>query len=581
VKRSLLVLAFGLAAIGCGFGGANANKGSTLDSGVSSDAAGCSNALIFDPAFPVAGDHIKVTAQVYGTGVGYAWLVDGVPNTSYETADPDHDHSAIGFDAPTVANHTVSVTITGGNVACPFVQQTIDVANPSGNIVMYRVRVTPPAALAPPEETLVQIHGGQNVDRPFMVDPGAMLNGSVTSGSPVDAYVRFTPVLGPAFDLVTTGTFATHLALQAHTVLVIPQDNALAPRMFTWMPGMGPSTFPVDAGSPAGGTVLDRGGAPLANAQVQLEQLGVPSTIATTAANGTFTVHATFDATDPITVTITPPATSGLPRLTATAAFDLTKSVQISYAASPASCNLAGTPVTRATAPQANAIVTIVGALAGTAGTVTTGTISANATGAVHVAATTNGSGMLPATLVPRAALDAVIEVAAGDFAVAPLDASGCAAQALDAPANVVATGTLKSAANAAIAGGRAEATPIGALALANLIPVESITDASGTYAFHLAAGAHYAVHFFDPGGRGAPLDYSDETAVGIPATVQLAPALAISGQVSVIGYPNPVANASVQILCGSCTGVAASQPIAETATDSTGAYRIAVPDPM
>jgi hypothetical protein len=35
-----------------------------------------------------------------------------------------------------------------------------------------------------------------------------------------------------------------------------------------------------------------------------------------------------------------------------------------------------------------------------------------------------------------------------------------------------------------------------------------------------------------------------------------------------------------VQILCGSCTGVAASQPIAETATDATGAYRIAVPDP-
>ena len=59
----------------------------------------------------------------------------------------------------------------------------------------------------------------------------------------------------------------------------------------------GSEHLPVDAGtSTATGTVLDRGGGPLANAQVQLEQLGVPSTIATTAANGTFTVHTTFDA---------------------------------------------------------------------------------------------------------------------------------------------------------------------------------------------------------------------------------------------------------------------------------------------
>jgi hypothetical protein len=35
-----------------------------------------------------------------------------------------------------------------------------------------------------------------------------------------------------------------------------------------------------------------------------------------------------------------------------------------------------------------------------------------------------------------------------------------------------------------------------------------------------------------------------------------------------------------VQLLCSGCTGVAASQPIAQTATDITGHYRIAVPDP-
>jgi hypothetical protein len=566
-----LGLVLGLA--GCGFGGDN---GITGDAGNSSDANGCSNILIFDPPFPVAGDHIKVTAQVFGPGVlDYIWLVDGVSNTNYEAAD----HSAIGFDAPTASPHTVSVQIEGSS-GCSFDEQTINVGNPTGTVVMYRVRVTPPAGLAPPQETLIQVHGGQSIDRSFVVDPGEVLNGSVTAGAAIPAYVKLTPVLGPAFDLVTSGTFTTHLQLQAHTVLVIPQDNALAPRLFTWMPGMGPNMFPVDAGMPVSGTVLDRGGAPLANAQVQLEQLGVPSTIATTAANGTFTAHTTFDTTDMITATITPPATSGLPRLTATAAFDLANSVQVSYAASPASCNLTGTPVKRASAPQPNAVVTIVGALAGTAGSVTTGTISANATGDVHVVTTANGTGTLTSTLVPRAALSAVIEVATGDFAVAPLDTSACSAQALDAPANIVAQGIIDSSALVAIAGARAEAVPIGALALANLLPIDSTSDANGSFSLTLAAGAHYALHFYDAGGRGAPRDFPDETPSGVPQGVDLAPALAITGQVTVIGFPNPVANASVQILCGGCTGVAASQPIAETATDSTGAYRIAVPDP-
>ncbi|MEO8553629.1 MAG: hypothetical protein ABI678_26830, partial [Kofleriaceae bacterium] len=95
-----------------------------------------------------------------------------------------------------------------------------------------------------------------------------------------------------------------------------------------------------------------------------------------------------------------------------------------------------------------------------------------------------------------------------------------------------------------------------------------------------LAAGAHYDVRFYDPGGHGAPIEYPDLAAPGLPAMAQLEPAIALTGTVQVINYPNPIESASVQILCGDCTGVAASQPIAQTATDITGAYRVAVPDP-
>jgi hypothetical protein len=199
----------------------------------------------------------------------------------------------------------------------------------------------------------------------------------------------------------------------------------------------------------------------------------------------------------------------------------------------------------------------------------------------VHVAAVATGTGTLPSTLVPRAPLSAVIEVAPGDFAVASLDTSTCAAQALDAPPAIVASGTLENSAHTALAGARAEAVPIGSLGLANLIPVEATSDSAGHFSLSLAAGAHYSLHFFDPGGHGAPHDYPDETAAGVPLEAMLNAAIAISGQVTVIGFPNAVANASVQILCATCTGVAASQPIAETATDTTGEYRIAVPDPM
>ncbi len=545
-----------------------------------SDASGCGINLIFDPAVPFKGDHVKVTAQAMTAGVlAYAWQLDGAPNTSYEAAD----HSAIGFDVPEAVSHTVSVDITPSS-GCSHQQATINVST-NGAVVMYRMRVIPPANLAPPQETLIQIHGGQtSVDRPFSIDPGAIVSGSVKSGStPIPAYVKWIPLVGPAFDLVTsTGAFTTHAQLQMHTVIVIPQDGTLAPRAFPWLPSSS-GTFTVDAGTPVTGTVLDRSGAPLANAQVQLDQLGVPSTIATTAANGTFTMRTAFIANQPITAAITPPATSGLAKLTASALFDLTVPLNISFATSPASCDLAGTPVERGGVKQASAVTTIVGTLTGVAGTITNGATVTTAIGSVHVTAMTNVGGTLPAMLVPRAALSAVILLAAqGDLAVTTFDASACAAQVFDAPARMTATGVVEGPdlAMTPLPNTRIEATPIGALALANLIPVQTTSDATGHFSLLLASGAHYALRFFDPAGRGSPRDFADQTAAGVPATVQLAAAIAITGNVSVQNDPNAIQDASVQLLCASCTGVAASQPIAQTATDITGNYRVAVPDP-
>jgi hypothetical protein len=65
-----------------------------------------------------------------------------------------------------------------------------------------------------------------------------------------------------------------------------------------------------------------------------------------------------------------------------------------------------------------------------------------------------------------------------------------------------------------------------------------------------------------------------------VPTSAILPAALAISGELSVTGNPNPIGGASIQLLCAACSGVDASRPVAQTATNAFGNYSIAVPDP-
>ncbi|HEX7703428.1 MAG TPA: hypothetical protein VF403_21960, partial [Kofleriaceae bacterium] len=244
-----------LALVGCA-GGAGSVSNSDANMVVADSGGNGCLSFTITPPHPVAGDHVKATATAIVMGnVAYHWQVDGIDNTNYEATD----ESAIGFDVPQPVSHTVSVAITPSD-GCPTYEATINVGNANGNLAMYRMRVLPQSDLAPPQETLIVITGGQtSTDRPFYIDPGTPLAGSVVSGTtPVAAYVKFTPVVGPAFDLVTAGTFTSRLQLVMHTVLVVPQDNTLAPRVIAWTPGIGPSMFSVDPGTAVSGTVLDR-----------------------------------------------------------------------------------------------------------------------------------------------------------------------------------------------------------------------------------------------------------------------------------------------------------------------------------
>jgi hypothetical protein len=580
---------FALVAAGCA-GSLDGNTDNP-DAGNSSDAPpGCIATLSYDPPFPVAQTITPIRAAVdvsNSPGVlSYSWTVTYNSNPVTFTQEAS-DNSSIGFFAPNTGKYQVSVQIGGSSAECSFASAMINVADPNANNGTVRLRTVASPTLAPPQETVIQIQGGGDYNRDIALDQGISFSGTVTNGvggAGVPAYVKLMPVGAPAaFTEIFasgTGAFSARLLGQVHGVLVIPTSTTLAPKLLTWMGIMTSASFAVTGGTVVSGVVRDPSGAGLGGAKVQLMGGIVPSTLATTASNGTFSVRTDFPSNSPITVKVTPPAGSGLPRLEASGTLDLQQSLTIAYASGLQTCNLGGNAVKRGGANQANANVTFVGTLAGTSGTATTGAMSVNLTGTVRVATTANGSGVLPTVLVPRSnALSAAVSLSAADWAVDAVDTSACAAQTIDAPVGITRTGITKNA-TTLLGGVIVEATPINELAAADAQPIVTTSDANGNFSIDLASGGTYDVRFIDPQARAAPLPVLSTPPANVPQIALLPKALTISGKVTVTGTSNPIIGASIQILCASCSGIDASRPIAQTATDAQSNYRIAVPDP-
>jgi hypothetical protein len=494
------------------------------------------------------------------------------------------DNSQIGFLVPTTGAYDVSVQI-GGSAQCTFEMATLNVLDPNGVNGYYRLRAVPSSS-APPQESVVLVHGGTAMyERDIALDPGLPAAGTVrngASGPGIAAYVKFAPVSAPLAYTETfssgSGAYSVRLLGQMHDVIVIPQSTALAPKKLAWTPQT--TSLVVGAGTLVSGTVRDPAGTGITGAKVQLYADGVPSTVGTTAAGGAFSLRADFPAQAQITVKVTPPNASGLPRLEAIGAFDLAQAMQINYAATLQRCDVGGSAVKRGGANQPGAKVTIVGAVPGTSATVTTGAVSANAVGTARVSITANGSGVLPAAQAPRAALAAVVQLAMDDWSVDTLDTTTTCAQTIDALAPTTVMGTLEDMATAGLEGARVEATPIGALALADAVPVSATATTGGGFSITLAAGGQYDVRYVDPLTRAAPLVRMAIAPAAAGGTVTLPKATKIYGEVTVVGSPNPVVGASVQMLCATCAGIDATRPVAQTATDTLGNYAVAVPDP-
>jgi len=211
--------------------------------------------------------------------------------------------------------------------------------------------------------------------------------------------------------------------------------------------------------------------------------------------------------------------------------------------------------------------------------TVTAGT-TVTATGNVRIAATANASGVLPSLRVPPATLSAVITTATGELAVTSLDTTGDVPATLDAPPmQTVATSVLGATGTDALPSAVIDLVPRGALETAGAPELHVTATAAGAISVALAAGGRYDLRLPPVPGRGAQLLVADRDAASIAPSYRLPAPLELRGAAQG-AQGQPVANASVQLLCVVCTGLDRERPIAETSTDGAGRFVLSVPDP-
>lgn len=588
--RASLSIASLLALAACG---ASDGFGSDPDAGPGNDAGspGCSVFITFEPDMPIASATTVVRANagvLNAVGViGYTWSVS-FNGTPIGHMPAQADDSAITF--PAVNPGIYSVRVDAASVSsCPTEQVQLNVRAEGGNQSQARLHVVPPASsTVPPLDKLISVLGGADFSLGTVaLEPGMTTTGTVRSGGTgVAAYLRFMPAAAPeaAVEVFTNGSggFSARVVNQPHDVLVIPTAGGFAPRLVEgWTPFQ--TVINVGAGTTVTGTVRGPSGAALAGAKVLLKIGEVPSTVATTAANGGFSVLVEPDPGAVISIDVTPPAGSGLPRLAAQSQlFDLAQPFQVSYAASLTTRDLAGTVLRRQGAPIANGKLVVVGNLAG-AGTVAAGA-TATASGVVRVAATASAAGVLPPALAPARPLSAVVEVVANDYAVTAIDLTAAVPASIDAPPAVPISTVLRApgTGGGVIDNAFLDAVPVGALALAGVTStVRGRSSTGGLVSTSLAAGGRYDLRIHDPLlARGAPLVVPDIGAAAIAASYALKPALVVTGKLALSGNPTPVGGAAVQILCSLCTGIERSRPIAEGTSAPDGTFTLLVPDP-
>jgi len=603
MRRWLWLCVFGLA-IGCGASGVGDDDDDDVvlpDGGPPA----CDMGASVSPTAPRAPATIVVTGAIDKRGLfgleSFSWAVDR-NGTPVETTPRDPAASEIEFEAPTAGPYRIIVSGDVGGSSCAQYSTTVNVTDPAANDETYRLALVPRADQpAPPQLQLVTIAGGADFDiGPRNLGSGLAVSGTLRApgGAATAGYLRAVATAEPVLAIPretfagVDGSFQLRLLPGAYDVLVVADGTGIAPAMLLGIEAAALSgVLDVPTADTLSGTVVRADDSPVSGARVALTIDGVPSTIGITDGVGAFTVLAHAGGATALTVV---PADTSLPQLDVPASAGWVAapetSLAIRYGAGTAARAESFTLVASdgATAVP-GASVTFIARPVVAAGTLTpaAGTpMDADAT--ARVTATADGAGAVGPLSLPPAVYDVVVGPPAGSagadvasLAVVDLMSAAPALSSLSlaAPAHVGVSAPL------APLGTRVTAVPRGMLARAAAATVETATAALGRIDLDLVGAGEYDVTIHTPAGYGrAPVLFA-VTAPAAGAVLELDPialpdAIAITGSVQSPDIAGGVSGVTVLLLCGDCTGAAATVPIAKTVSGSGGAFTLLVPDP-
>jgi hypothetical protein len=623
-----LALVFAVAVAACsgssassGGGGRGGSGGGTGAGGSPTDAAAhCQVNILpviptsFDGLTAAAGARLRVSGDVTGLPPGnftWVWTATFADGTPVPVTMVGVTPSLVEMPIDQPGSYTIEVMLDG-SLPCEG-RRTVVAARAGGKLASFRFRFVPPSDGDPVQEQEVQVVGGTpSGGNVIVLEAGTLVpidTRDATTGQPAPAYVRFTdPSSGLVFETragTSAGAAEVRLPSATFQVLVVP-DGDLAPTLLAGkrpsdLAGMG--ALALARGEPVSGTVSDAHG-PVAGAHVVLRAGALPSTMATTGAAGTFTLHAAAGSTYAATVTV---PLAGAASAGAGAADG-------GVGTDP------GAPMLDAMLPDTDGISVPQGGVAGVDVTIGNYTPAAldlklmSAQGSVEAGThalvkslavdglvmfavggqTRPASTYARADLVPAAdgSLSAAnLPPAAYDVTVVPGPdmPDAITATALTLPLTGTTPQALPLSQKVSMSGRLLPTVSAGNIALTAIdrtgdlpFAIPGATGADGMFAIAVSPNRKYAL-LARPGPNGAlapavftPIDTS------MPISEQMPPALLYAGQVRDHSAVNGSPSTLVQVFCleGTAGCNDPSTALAETVTASDGTFSLSLPDP-
>ena len=603
-RTSVVALLAPVAVALAGCGGDDGGDGDPpMDSGV---IGSCAMAMIISPNLPDTGQPMVLEATIEHDGwlpglEVYEWRVwrDGVEITDFTPRFEDQRAIEVAT-AGRAGVFRIELEGEVGEVACLSQSETFNVRVAGANVVSYRLRAVPLAEhQSPVQEQRIDVYGGVDaMVAEWQLSAGESIAGVVqdAAGVGVPAYIRMQADNLPQLEAFAgqDGMFSARVSSTGnYDVLVVPGSPTLAPRWLVQLSPLELQRLDVDEGVLLSGTVLTDSGTPVVGARVSAQIDGVPTTIATTAANGGFSVRGVDGAV--LELTAVPPEAMGLPalELPASAGLSAEDGIEVRYAAGVSSRSVSlDVREIDGTSPAVGARVTWIARPSSNAATISVGNDSAAGSGWSRQSAVTGAGGVTPALVLPEMVYDVVVEPAADSIdqsvTLTTIDLRAGqpapAPMSLQPPARIV--GDVRDAAQpmgAPIEGARVSARPLGLLAS---IPSAAAHDAAGTGRFELSvvAGGTYEIEVAGVGAAFAatrrevqaagPASELDLGSISLPRAIE------IRGSVATANGVGGARGVHLTLLCWACTGQEAERPIAEVVTSASGDFSLPVPDP-